>query len=300
MNIEELALDENEYIVDKNYAFLEFLGQATPTKKPEVTFVVAQPGAGKTGLAAYSTQEIKQRNNGTSPINVNADKVAEYHRNYSKLLDYIPEERFRVTRKFVNPVIKEIQQTLKNLNVSMVIECTLNSEKKIAFMKELKDAGYIVNINVLSVDELESRMSCLEREACLLSLGNKSRGIDKESHDSAYNNMIKTLGKLVYENCWDNISIYKRGKETDIPEKVYETQKTGDLDVLEKIQLERNRQRKEILSNSEQYQDRIIKTKNAINLYQRNEILRDYSINNLQDLQQDFMEKIKDINNVSR
>lgn len=300
MNIDELSLEEDEFIVDKNYAFLEFLGQATPTKKPEVTFVVAQPGAGKTGLAAYSTQEIKQRNNGTTPINVNADKVAEYHRNYSKLLDYIPEERFRVTRKFVNPVIKEIQQTLKNLGVSMVIECTLNSEKKIAFMKELKDAGYKVNINVLSVDELESRVSCLEREACLLSLGNKSRGIDRESHDNAYNNMVKTLRKLVDEECWDNISIYKRGQNCDIPEKIYETTQKGDLEAIEKIQLERNKQRKIILSNPEKYQDRLAKTKNVINLYQRNETLRNYSIKNLQDLQQDFMEKVEDRNNVSR
>lgn len=293
MNIEELALTEEEMKEDKSYAFLEFLSQASPTKRPEVTFVVAQPGAGKTGLAALSTIEIKNRNNGTLPVNVNADRVAEYHRNYTKLLDYKPEDRFRITRQFVNPTIKEIQKTLSQNRVSMIIECTLNSTKKIEFMKKLKQMGYRVNINVMVVDELESRMSCLEREVSLLKLGHKARGIDRPSHDSAYVNMVQTLGTVVQENCWDIISLFRRGNVQEKPVQIYETQRIGDVNVTSNINKERQSQRLEILRYPEKYLSRLDETRKSLILYQTNAMLRKYSIDNLDELKSDFLKQIE-------
>jgi predicted ABC-type ATPase len=173
MNIEDFKLSQDEFSKDKSAALLEFLIECKPVKNPIVTFVVGQPGAGKTSLAILSQSRITTANEGVAPINVDADRIAMYHRYYNRLLDFEPEERFNITREFVNPAIKEIQTMLSEKQISMIIECTLNTDKKLKFMRDLKEKGYKVNVNVLVVTELESRLSCLEREALFLKMRRK-------------------------------------------------------------------------------------------------------------------------------
>lgn len=297
MNIEELALTEEEYNEDRNYVFLTCLANANTTRFPEATFVVGQPGAGKTKLSRVSNIELKKRNNGTMPVNVNADMVAQYHRNYNKLLEFKPEDRQRITREFVNPAIKEIQDTLSKHRVSMVIECTLNSDKKLAFMEKLKQQGYKVNIKVMVVHELESKISCLEREAALLRMGNKARGIDRKSHNDAYKNMPKTIKKILDNGVYDNIELYTRGKNGEEPKKI---EKDRDVDVVEMIETERINQRKQILSDPEKFLKRLERIKKDIEFYQQNEMLKKYSLTNLAELEKEFQQELEKYNQMER
>lgn len=292
VNIEKLRLSEKEFEEDKNLAQIEFLMEAKPSENPEVTFVVAQPGAGKTALSAMSMKEIKE-SNGKMPVNINADRLAEYHRNYNELLDYIPEDRFRITREFVNPTMKDIQNVLIKNKVSMVIECTLNSEKKIKLMENLKRKGYKVNIKVLAVDKLESRISCFEREVALLKLDSKARGIDKECHENSYYNMIKTLMKIINIQCWDNIEIFKRGKDKGEPETIYKSFELGDMNIISTIKEERKQQRKQIIENEDEYMGRINKVTDSIEKYQNNEKLKKYTLRDINDLKVEFLQYTK-------
>lgn len=102
--IEDYDMTEDEIDRYTDIALIDFLMDGNTSKSPEVTFVVGQPGAGKTLLAAFATREIQSRDsNGNLPINLNADKVATYHKYYKELLKYAPEERYNASRKFVNP-----------------------------------------------------------------------------------------------------------------------------------------------------------------------------------------------------
>ena len=140
--IEDYDMTEEEIDRYTDIALIDFLMDGNTSKSPEVTFVVGQPGAGKTLLAAFATREIQSRDsNENLPINLNADKVATYHKYYKELLKYAPEERYNASRKFVNPAIKEIQEKLIDKDISMVMECTLNSNKKLALMDRIRKRG---------------------------------------------------------------------------------------------------------------------------------------------------------------
>ena len=287
--IEEYRMDEQETEQATSKALIKFLMIAEGSKQPTVTFVVGQPGAGKTGLAAYSARDIQKNDpNHNLPVNLNADIVAKYHKYYDELLNYPPEDRFDITREFVNPAIKEIQNKLLDKNVSMIMECTLNSEKKLEFMKKLKNRGYKVNINVMVVNEYESRISCLEREAKMLEFGETPRGIDKESQDKTYKNMVKTLGKALNNGYWDNIELFKRGDETEVPEKIYKAKRDDSNGLITKILEERNLQEDEIFKDQTKYYKRLSRVKNVFENYFMDDNAKCNAMGRLNELKKDF------------
>lgn len=287
--IEEYSMNDEEIEQAKNEALIRFLMVAERSKNPEITFVVGQPGAGKTGLAVYSTKEIQKKDGSNNlPVSLNADVVAKYHKDYEQLLSYPPEDRMRITRKFVNVAMPYIQDKLVDKNVSMVMECTLNSEKKLDFMKKLKARGYNVNINVLVVNGLESRMSCLEREAKMLQYGEKPRGIDKDSHDKTYVNMLTTLAKALENGCCDSINLYRRGKETEIPEHIYTAKPGSSKELISKINSERAAQGAAILENPEAYRDRLRRVTEVFENYFVDENAKENAFSRVEELKNEF------------
>lgn len=183
--------------------------------------------------------------------------MAKFHKNYEELLNYPPEDRFDITREFVNPAIKTIQSTLIDKYVSMIIECTLSSEKKLEFMNTLKNRGYKVDINVMVVNEFESRISCLEREAKMLEYGETPRGIDRASQIKNYRNMTKTLEKVAKSGDWDTIKLYRRGEEAEVPQEIYSLEVGNEDELINKIVEERNKQEEKIFDNPNTYFKRV-------------------------------------------
>ena len=290
MNGEEYLLSESEYKRCKEEILFELLLEGERATFPEVTFVVGQPGAGKTGLSIWSKREVEE--NSRKCVELNADKIATYHKHYNKLLDLLPEDRLKISREFVNPCYKELQDIMIEKRFNMVMECTLNSSKKIAMMEQLKNLGYKVNINVLAVDYFESFLSCFEREAEMLKLDIKPRGIDKKNHDDCYYNMLETINKIQEKGCFDKISVFKRGQDVFEPIKIGEIIQNKE-DTVHLIEDERNMQRQQLLGQGHQYIERIRNTKKIFQMLGKAPILTKRALEDIEGLEKLFENEVE-------
>ena len=290
--IEDYDMTEEEIDRYTDIALIDFLMDGNTSKSPEVTFVVGQPGAGKTLLAAFATREIQSRDsNENLPINLNADKVATYHKYYKELLKYAPEERYNASRKFVNPAIKEIQEKLIDKDISMVMECTLNSNKKLALMDRIRKRGYKSNVKVMVVNEFESRMSTMEREAQMLKYGEKPRGIDKKTHDEPYYAMLGNLSAIMEKSCWDSVSLYRRGPNNSDPEDFFSANNnTTGYELVSKIKAERQRQMEELRKKPEEYYSRVQNVREIFEKLYMSNTSKEDAIARLNELEKDYTE----------
>ena len=266
--IEDYDMTEEEIDRYTDIALIDFLMDGNTSKSPEVTFVVGQPGAGKTLLAAFATREIQSRDsNENLPINLNADKVATYHKYYKELLKYAPEERYNASRKFVNPAIKEIQEKLIDKDISMVMECTLNSNKKLALMDRIRKRGYKSNVKVMVVNEFESRMSTMEREAQMLKYG------------------------IMEKYCWDSVSLYRRGPNNSDPEEFFSANNnTTGYELVSKIKAERQRQMEELRKKPEEYYSRVQNVREIFEKLYMSNTSKEDAIARLNELEKDYTE----------
>ena len=109
-----------------------------------------------------------------------------------------------------------------------------------------------------------------------------------------YNAFVEEIQQLEREKLCDEINVYTRGKSINKPKLVYQLGDTRYQNFVEAIYTEREKQRKQLLANPADYLMRIKKTKESIQLNGVNPALVENSLNELQELQNDF---IKELNN---
>lgn len=275
--------------------FLTYIyGTTISSKNPEVSFIVAGPGAGKSGVEMFLKNQFKER--GEKTTIVSSDKIAEFHPYYEEALtELLPEERYRVTRQFVRPAASIIYQELQKHKINILNENVFNKgNTDIEFVKKFKDAGYKVTINMLATDIFVNRLSCYEREARALENGDSPRGISKQDHEKMYDVFVEEIRQLDSQNLCDEINVYQRGKSINKPQLVYQLGSTKYRNFEEALYTERERQRKELIANPADYLTRIKKVKESIQLNGMNPVLTENSLKELQELQEDF---IKELNN---
>lgn len=292
--MEKYDLTKNDIQENVNRFLTYIYGTSISSKNPEVSFIVAGPGAGKSGVEMFLKNQFKER--GEKATVVGSDKIAEFHPYYEEALtELLPEERYRVTRQFVRPATPIIYSELQKHKINILNEKVFNKgNTDIEFVKQFKDAGYKVTINILATDIFVNRLSCYEREARALENGDSPRGISKQDHEKMYDVFVKEIRQLENQNLCDEINVYTRGESINRPQLVYQLGSTRYQNFEEALYTEREKQRKELLSNPADYLTRIQKVKESIQLNGMNPVLTENSINGLQELQEDF---IKELNN---
>lgn len=255
---------------------------------PELIYITAGPGAGKTSIERHIKQELTKKD--IDAFIINSDKIAEFHPNYDEALEELPEECYRITRQFVRPATPRIFDELMNQRISIINENTLDhGSSDIEQAKKFKDAGYKISINVMATDLFESRLSCYEREATVLQLGLTPRGCSKETQFRMYNSFIRGVRNLQELGLVNQINVYTRGKNiTQPPNLVYKTGDTRYRDFQEAINVERKKQRDKLFMRPADYYSRIKKTREIIEEYGQNPTLTSNTLQGLAELEQDF------------
>ena len=208
----------------------------------------------------------------------------------------MPAECYRLTRQFVRPAATPtIYRELQKHKINILNEKVFNKgDSDIEFVRSFKNAGYKVSVNIIATHILISRLSCYEREARILECGDTPRGVGKEYHEKMYNAFVEEIQQLEREKLCDEINVYTRWKSINKPKLVYQLGDTSYQNFVEAIYTEREKQRKQLLANPADYLMRIKKTKESIQLNGVNPALVENSLNELQELQNDF---IKELNN---
>ena len=262
----------------------------TSDEEPELIYITAGPGAGKSSAERYFQKKLFI-NRGIIPFIFNSDKLATYHpKSDEALKTLLPHIYYKVTRWFVRPAAPFILNELRKSKISLINENTLDhGESDIEETKKFKEAGYKIKANVIATDIFVSRLSCFEREAAQLRNGSIPRGISKESQERMYNSFEPTIRKLDELGLLDEVNVFTRGKTVvDDPILIYQKGDRRYKDFKEAIDVERNRQREILLNNSEQYFERIQKARETIAELGENEELTQNALKGLDDLEKDF------------
>ena len=266
-------------------------GTAVSSKNPIVEFVVAGPGAGKTGVETYIKNQKKKEGGRLS--SVSSDIIATFHPNYEDLIEEDSDTRYRETRKFVRPAAPKIYENMVKNKISIVNEQTFDKgQSDFDFVKKFKEGGYQTNINILATDIFISRLSCFEREAAMLEIGETPRGIPKEDQYKMYNSFVKEIEEFISLDLIDNVRIYTRGKSINKPNLVYDEKSSNANDFVEIINAERQKQRDEIIKNPVEYLKRLERVKNVIEENGINEVLTRDALAGIEELEKDFYDLI--------
>lgn len=280
--------------------FLSYIYATTKrSDNPEIDFIVAGPGAGKSGLENFLRNQLKKKDERCAIVN--SDKIAEFHPYYEDAIEELPEVCYKVTRQFVRPATTIIFDELIENRINILNENTFDKGKSdLELVEKFKKAGYKIKINIIATDLFISRLSCYEREVRMLQDGDTPRGISKETQDRMYNSFVKEIEQLEKLGYCDEINVYTRGKNINKPQLVYKLGDKNYNSFKEALVEERNKQRKQILSNPIEYLERIKSAKNSILQNGVNEILTKNSLKGLEELQRDFIEELSKENEVER
>ena len=281
----ELTVSEIENGVARFLA--EAYATATISEKPELIYICAGPGAGKTSVERFFKKKFMDK--GEKIFEVSSDKIAMFHPNYEEVLEELPEECYRLTRQFVKPALPKIYEGLRKHNISIINEKTFSRGADIEEVRRFKDEGYKVSVNIMATDIFESRLSCYEREAFTLMQGLTPRGCSTENQIKMHTTFIKGIRELEKENLLDEIKVYIRGENISKPPILkYTSGDTKYIDFEDAIVQEEAIQRKQILDNFGRYIFRIDEARNKIKEYGQNEVLTNNAIKGLNELENDI------------
>ena len=269
----EVCLKQAEVIVFSK-------GNAVRGKKPKSIFVIAQPGAGKTGLKAHIVNEGQDNGSLEYFIEFNPDEIAIYHKYYKEILEEYPDDSYQILQEFVRPALDNyLRQRAVELKNNIIQEGTFAStDGYISIIDFQKNGGvarigktqldgvkeeklvtgdYEIEIDVLAVDKFESYLSALEREQYYRESGLPPRVVTLKNHDYAYEKILDTLKIVEQRGLFDTCRVYKRGYSFIKPELVHVSNDGRYSSVIEALISERNRNRREILRNPQEYYERI-------------------------------------------
>lgn len=286
----DLTNSDIEYGV--NRILTEAYATATISDTPELIFISSGPGSGKTAIEIYLKKSYREK--GLRAFDINSDKIATFHPQYEDALEELPEDCYKITRQFVRPATPMIFEDLRNKKITIINENTLDKGKSdIENAKKFKESGYKISVNIMATDIFESRLSCYEREAASLKMGLTPRGCSKETQTRMYNSFVDEVIQLDKMGLLDDINVFIRGENLNKPPVL--KYKKGDItyrNFQEAINSERNKQRQALLSDPEAYLHRIKETKNIIEQYSTNNILKDNALNGLEELSDDYLKEI--------
>lgn len=273
-------LTKDEYNKCLSMAEIATFMKGETVDKPISIFIVAQAGAGKTGLRQFVTNEAEDSRRLGRYIEFNPDDISIHHKYYQEILSEFPDESYKILQRFVRPALDAyLRQKAVALRNNIIQEGTFSAtEEYINILDFQKNGGnasigsiddqgnrqmryvkgdYDIDINVLAVDKFESLLSCYEREQYFRESGLPPRVVTQENHDIAYEKMLQTIRIIEDKKLFDRIRVFKRGYSPERPELVYVNGDKRYPSAVSAIIAERAKNRQELLRYPEQYFERI-------------------------------------------
>ncbi|MBO4294316.1 MAG: zeta toxin family protein [Alphaproteobacteria bacterium] len=201
-----------------------------PVFRPQVYILGGQPGAGKSVL----TESILKNSDNDNIISINGDEFRLWHprareifQKHGKMFAEYTDADFRT---WTSAIFDEAIQNHYN----MVFEGTMRTNQICNTIKQkLLPAGYQINILVVAVPEIKSRISIYSRYQEQLEKYPIARFTSRSSHDAAYQGMLDTLHKIENEHLYHTIKVYNRAGDILF--------QTGDKDIVSAIKKERQK-----------------------------------------------------------
>lgn len=248
MNKEEIAKMQEKYkLTEEEYEeyYKTVNGFFTTGKKkedkPKLVFVAGQAGAGKSRLIPIVKEELKY-----NAVVSDYDVVRSLHPKYDIACKEVPQNVHFALLPDADRANEDLRHYCRDNSLNLIYEGTMRgTDVFVTIAKEFKDAGYEVDLSLMSVPKLESYGSTLLRYATDLH-GDNPRWVPKEVHDQSYEKFVVTLKELSKQSLYDNAKVYKRGRdETGKPIQIYSSQRNEFQNPIEAVLYGREKYRLE-------------------------------------------------------
>ena len=194
---------------------------SVPVSSPRAIFLGGQSGGGKSSIAKHHLTEFRSV---SGAVVVNSDALREYHPQFSQLQRTNPNQ----ASFLVNPDTIKWQQQLIAATVdssrNLILDGTLGGDpdRILQTIKDLFDKGYSIQLGILAVPALLSRLGIYERYETQIVLKGIGCWVGMETHDRLYEEIPRTITLLEASACVDRIHIYGRSTSSNGPPLLYE------------------------------------------------------------------------------
>lgn len=174
-----------------------------------VVFLGGQPGSGKSHLTEISINNLENN----SAVIIDTDLIRKFHPNKKNTTDNNIYSLDIDCYKWCNMLIEDAKKESKNL----IFDGTFGGDS-VAIqqdtMKNLKECGYSVNLNLLATNDIVSKIGISYRYEMQLSKFNTGRPVDLEYHNKVYKNIPNNLMQTLSKSLVDEFNIYGRNHTT--------------------------------------------------------------------------------------
>ncbi|WP_327359839.1 zeta toxin family protein [Streptomyces sp. NBC_01304] len=177
-----LSAGEHRWIFDEMIV-PQYLSRVVAQEQPVATFVMAQPGSGKT----LATKMIRRALRHRRPVRISGENFKGHHPDYIKLLNCDPRIAGATVRADYRAWIEQAEEYVRLRRGDMVIEIAPGDVG--GFLERARRnhaAGYRNELVLLGVREADSRQGAAHRYARLHGDGLPARFTTRAGHDQSF------------------------------------------------------------------------------------------------------------------
>jgi predicted ABC-type ATPase len=176
--------------------------------EPIVVFVVGQPGAGKTRAQEALLKALDRE----GAVSIDADDLRAYHPRHDKLAladDLtVANKTHQDASHWVDMAIDHVIARRVDVAVSATFGNPNSAAEKI---DRFRQAGYRVEVAVVAVDDVRSRLGVLQRYQDQRDSVGAGRYVPPQVQRDAYTGLLDTVDRVERDRLADAVHVYSRG-----------------------------------------------------------------------------------------
>lgn len=211
----ELCEEEYSHLAEKIIDYI--CENKKPSNNPFSIIIIGQPAAGKTGVMKFSEMEFH------NAISLDIDDLRIFHPKYGELERLDSKIFEKVTGRFSSKIlIDHLTPYLINHRYNLILHKTRGDEAIINdTINPLRSKGYNIIFRVLAVNNLESKISALDRSLNERKNTKCCKWVDIAYHDMHYDKIVDLAEMLTNQRLIDCIEVYSRGTIIELPKLEY-------------------------------------------------------------------------------
>jgi predicted ABC-type ATPase len=203
-------MSQEEYRKAYNNAKEDFFASSKPSRQPVAIVLAGQPGAGKGILKTQAKRELADSG---GAVLIDPDDLRDYRPGYRRMANEDYANAATRTHLDASQMAQELRRDAIGDRRNLVIDGTLRDPEKAAELcRELKAAGYEVDVRVMAVHERVSQRGVAERLEYGLAdpLQAIPRDVPQDIQREAYVGMLDSVDRIEHTGACDRLSVYRR------------------------------------------------------------------------------------------